>query len=408
MELILINLVAVVRPLAAMRYGEQFYELFAIGLFGALMLSLLANSAISKSLRLSLIDGLIVAFTIWGIATSCIYYKGVVIGDVAKLLIPMLSYIVVKNVVQDTGQYRRLLLWMIAGFSVPTLISGALILAGDPESIWYTAYYTGLPRWQGVYSGSHSLGHSMTLFLITLALYVSVEGNGVRQARVRLSTKAIFGILAVVALYCLYMSHVRSALLGLLTFAAIFLNFYNRKALLAVTATLVVVAAMTVPFWLPALLPELELRSRGIEVDDMDLGSGRPRMWLNDIMVFYERPIDQQLAGAGIGNRVGEDGVVRGHNDWLEMLTQTGVVGFSLFAALQFAILRRILRMEGKDKWAFFALFAAVSLMMLVSNAYAWRIQVSQIYYMILAFIEIPRPRPKVGDAEIRATTNAA
>jgi O-antigen ligase len=205
--------------------------------------------------------------------------------------------------------------------------------------------------------------------------------------------KAILGFLATVALYSLYMSYVRSALLGLLTFAAIYLYFYNRKLFVVGTVTLAVVATMTVPFWLPGLLPEIDMRNRGIEVDDMDLGSGRPRMWLNDIMVFYERPIDQQLAGAGIGNRRGDDEVVRGHNDWLEMLTQTGVVGFSLFAALQFAILRRILRMEGKDKWTFFALFAAVNLMMLVSNAYAWRIQVSQLYYMILAFIELPMSR---------------
>jgi O-antigen ligase len=393
MELLLIYLVAVVRPLAAMRYGEQFYELFAIGLFGVLMLSLIANSAVSKSLRLSLIDGLIVAFTIWGIATSCIYYEGVAIGEVAKLLIPLLSYIAAKNVIQNTGQYRRLLLWMIVGFSVPTLMSGALILAGDPDSIQQIRYWTSLARWQGVYSGAHSLGHSMTLFLITLALYVSIEGNGVRKPRVRLPTKVVFGFLAAVALYCLYMSAVRSALLGLLTFTVIFLYFNNRKALLAVTATLVVVASLTVPFWLPALLPEIDMRNRGIEVDDMSLGSGRPRIWLNDITVFYERPIDEQLAGAGIGNRYQEDSEVRGHNDWLEMLTQTGIVGFLLFAALQFAILRRILRMEGKDKWAFFALFAAVSLMMLVSNAYAWRIQVSQLYYMILAFIELPMSR---------------
>ena len=67
MEILLMNLVAVVRPLSSIRYGQQFYELAGAGLFGALMLSLIANSAVRKSLRLSLIDGLIVAFTIWGI-----------------------------------------------------------------------------------------------------------------------------------------------------------------------------------------------------------------------------------------------------------------------------------------------------------------------------------------------------
>jgi O-antigen ligase len=126
----------------------------------------------------------------------------------------------------------------------------------------------------------------------------------------------------------------------------------------------------------------------------MNLGSGRPSLWLNDIMVFAERPIDAKLAGAGIGNRSGiseAGGQVFGHNDWLELLTQTGLIGLALFAALQFLIFKKLLRMEGNKKYAFLSLFIAVNLMMFVSNSYVWRIQVGHLYYMILAFIELPR-----------------
>jgi hypothetical protein len=40
----------------------------------------------------------------------------------------------------------------------------------------------------------------------------------------------------------------------------------------------------------------------------------------------------------------------------------------------------------------FLAMFGAVSVMMAVSNSYVWRIQVSQLYYMVLAYIEVTRP----------------
>jgi O-antigen ligase len=124
----------------------------------------------------------------------------------------------------------------------------------------------------------------------------------------------------------------------------------------------------------------------------MSLGSGRPVFWLHDILVIAERPIDQKLAGAGIGNRAGigaAEDLVYGHNDWLEMATQTGLIGFALFAMLQVLLLKAILRISGKERYGFLALFASVNVMMFVSNSYAWRIQVGHLYYMMLAYAEL-------------------
>jgi O-antigen ligase len=205
-------------------------------------------------------------------------------------------------------------------------------------------------------------------------------------------------------MYCLYMSSVRSALLGLLTFLAIYTYATNRKQFVIGGGVLVLVAAVTSPYWLERFNPELGAEERGVKVEVLDYGSGRPRLWLNDLRVFADRPIDEMLAGAGIGNRSGDSagGTVYGHNDWLEMLTQTGLIGFLLFATLQAVILRKILRMHGNDRYRFLGFFAAVNIMMLVSNSYAWRIQVSQLYYMMLAFIEIPTNRSEAEGAHIR------
>jgi O-antigen ligase len=273
-------------------------------------------------------------------------------------------------------------------------VSTSLIAVGSATALDHVNYWTQVPRWKGAYTGAHSFGHSMTLFLITLVLFFTLQSTGdtEKHAISNRLENTLFALLGIVALYGLYMSHVRTAVLGLLTFLCIFSYAVNKKVFLIGAATLVLVAIATSSYWLMAFNPEFGAEERGVEVNVMDLGSGRPNLWLNDIRVFAERPIDAKLAGAGIGNRsgIGEaEGQVYGHNDWLELLTQTGLIGLALFATLQILIFRKILRMEGKEKNAFLALFVAVNLMMFVSNSYVWRIQVGHLYYMILAYIEI-------------------
>ena len=65
------------------------------------------KAALSKSLRLSAVDGAIVAFTLWCLAISVTYYEGTKISKVAKLLVSVLSYTLVNNVVLDQREYMR-------------------------------------------------------------------------------------------------------------------------------------------------------------------------------------------------------------------------------------------------------------------------------------------------------------
>jgi len=141
----------------------------------------------------------------------------------------------------------------------------------------------------------------------------------------------------------------------------------------------------------------------------MEMGSGRPARWANDIALYAKLPIDQKIAGIGVGVRsTSEDDEVGGHSDWLRIVWDTGIIGFVLFAWLQILILRAILRMRGSERHLFLALFAAVNVMMLVSNSYTLRIQVGQLYYMILAFIEIPPRRAQAERVTARATDQTA
>jgi O-antigen ligase len=401
MELFLVKLVALLRPLTSIEYVETLFAVLGVGLFAMLLAAVLVKAALHKSLRMSAVDGVIVAFTIWCVSISFIYYEGTQFAELAKLLIPFLSYTLVKNVIPDESDYKRLLFWIIVGFSVPTIVSAVLILTSNPAGSDGVMYWTQETRWKGAYFGSHDLGHSMTLFMITLVLYATLRNSGEdeRRGTPRLAEYVLLGFLGIAALYCLYMSQVRSAILGLLIFATIYLYCYNKKLLMFGAIGLTVLAVVTLPFWFAKLLPEFAMRERGINVETMDLGSGRPNLWLNDILVFAERPIDAKLAGAGIGNRsgIGEaGGEVFGHNDWLDMLTQTGLIGLALFAILQILIFKKILRMEGKEKYAFLSLFIAVNLMMFVSNSYAWRIRLLR-YHPVVRRVKVPLWRELFG-----------
>jgi len=411
MELFLLKLVALARPLISMRFGEELFAILGIGLFAILVGAVLMRAAVQKSLRLSPIDGLILAFMTWCIARAVIYFDGSYISQLTKLLVPMLSYIVVKNVVPDREEYRRMIFWIIVGLSVATLLSAGQIASGVSGAVDGVKYQTGLLRWQGAYSNSHNFGHSMTLLLMTLVLYVSLRGmhEGERQGKSPRAENVLLGILAAIALFCLYKSAVRTAVLGLLVFLGLYGYLHNKKSLLLGGAALAVVAVLSTPFWIPHLLHEFAPDRRGGTPELMELGSGRPTRWANDFAMYARLPIDQQIAGIGIGVRsMTEDSEVGGHSDWLRILWDTGIIGFVLFVWLQILILRAILRMHGSERHVFLALFVAVNIMNAVSNSYIARIQVGQLYYIILAFIEIPPTRAQTERMTVRATDQTA
>jgi O-antigen ligase len=391
MELLILKIVALCRPLVSMQYAEAVYTILGVGLFGVAVGALLIYSAVRQSFRVSAVDLMIVAFTVWCVSISLIYYGSGKFSDLVKLLIPLLTYTAAKNVIRDRGQYMSVVRWIIVGFSIPTLLSAVLIAIKSPTAAAVVIYWTGVTRWQGAYDGPHNFGHSMTLFLVTLVLYLTLDRLDTDNQKVKV--RPIHSLILVsggAALYCLYMSQVRSAIVGLITFLFVGLLLHNKKLLAFATVGFIGVAVLTSAYWIPALVPEEGAIEKGVEVTAMDMGSGRPRIWLSDIRTFQAQPMDRKIAGVGVGAGELEYGhEIVGHNDWLQILTQTGLVGFALFLLLQVTIYKAIQRLQGKERYAFLALFVAVNVMMLVSNSYAWRIQVGQLYYMILAFIEI-------------------
>jgi O-antigen ligase len=71
------------------------------------------------------------------------------------------------------------------------------------------------------------------------------------------------------------------------------------------------------------------------------------------------------------------DGTIRPwpdpHNDWLFVLLSLGLIGLAIFVGLFGSILRAILSIPGKEKFALLGLFVAVVLMNVLSNSYITR-----------------------------------
>ena len=117
MDLFALQLFAFLRPLLEIDTGTSFgglkvFELAAITFSGMLMLALLVRVALSGKLRLSTIDLAIGAFVLWCIAVFLVYFEDANIKELGKLVIPLLSYVVVKNVVTNEREYENII-WLV-------------------------------------------------------------------------------------------------------------------------------------------------------------------------------------------------------------------------------------------------------------------------------------------------------
>lgn len=393
MDLFLLYLSAILRPIFFIELGQaNLFDVAAIVLFASMTLALLARAAVGGGLRFNAVDAMIGAFAVWCICIVLIYPDKSDLRTLAKMLMPLAAYVVTKNVLASREQYVRMLTLMVAAFALPVVVSTLLILTGHGLEEYGENYWTGIPRWEGAYAGSHNLGHNMT-FLIMLMTALATLRSQTEGGR-RLIW--IILVLGAAALYCLWASQVRTAIAGLAVFAAVFLFFTNKKLLLYGAVGVTIVTIVSLPVLVPYLFPDVVMikKSGG---DATQLASGRPGFWAQNLALFAQLPIDRQLAGAGIGNRAGYprdqgEGFMDSHSDFLDVAIQTGVIGFVLFVVLQFVILRKILRLDMPERHLFLAIFAAVTVMNLASNSYVARFGLAQMFYMLLAFIDLPKP----------------
>lgn len=295
--------------------------------------------------------------------------------------------------IKNKQHYIRCMRWMLVAFLVPTIWSVTLIIQG--EGLDKVDYWTGLARYQGVFVNPHNFGHTINLMLMLSVIYVWFKYAGSARNSGWLSSldKILLGMILVFGLYALYQSYVRTAWTGFLGFLLVFAYKYNKKLVIVFVASAVLVGYVALPLLKLVFHDVAEVAEGKRDVER--IGSGRPYIWSHNLEIYKNLSIDRKLAGVGIGNRgeifsdnYGTDNVWNSHNDFLEVLMQTGMLGFILFICIQVLIYRRIVSLPLSDRLPFLALFLAVVYMNFMSNSYVVRFSIGQMFYMILAYIE--------------------
>ena len=398
MQDIIIYLLYLFRPLSYATLnvgvgGLTFFEMFGGLSLLAIIFIYLLNLGDPRARRIDTVDIVIFVFIFWCMGIYIAYIDKSQVQDLLKYTIPLFTYIVIRNTLKSQQQYLQLLWVMIVAYSVPIVFSAVLILL--KKGVYVQDYWTGLYRFTGTFPNPHDFGHSMALFLFICAIYVTLLKY---RLGVSVSTfkKYFMLIVAVFALYCLYKSYVRTAFLGLVIFTFIYFYFYNKKVLVigGVTIVFAVVASWSV--W-SLIFHDVVDVAEG-ERDSDRIASGRPYIWNHNLTEFSKLTFDRKLAGVGLGNRShvlstasGADNFWNSHNDYLEIMIQTGVIGLMIFVFLQMLIIRSILKLPKQERNVFVAFYIAVFCMNFASNSYIDRFGLSQTFYMLLAYIEIRR-----------------
>jgi O-antigen ligase len=257
------------------------------------------------------------------------------------------------------------------------------------------------------------MGHSMSLFLVLATFYFSFRVLA-KTAQPRREGGTWFGLLVLglcgLAIFGSLMAAVRTAVFGLIVFWLGYGFFVYRKMLVAMLLVVAVATPLFGEKLVPVFFGDFERVAEG-KWGAEELGSGRPRIWAGKLNAFAELPLDRQLAGIGVGARMAEMGVTSdstrwldSHNDFLEMLVELGAIGFVLTIALYCALLRQILTLTGWQKALFLSFFVSVVLMNFLSNSYISRFAIGQVFFLLMAYIELREPvqrehtQQRVGD----------
>ena len=413
MSLLLLKLFALLRPVLLLEFeqtifGFGLFDLAAMAFLGVLFLSILVTMVVHKRFEWSTIDLLMFMYVLWCISAAFIYPDHTDFKDLLKWITPFLTWFAAKNVLNDRHDYLNVILLLMVGLGISIVVSSLFIFLGIEGALDKEIWATKQRIYEGAFADSHYLGQATTLFFFLAVIYttlIKIKPNDHRYSLDGIK-KSLFLIVTVAALHCMYYASVRTAMVGLAIFFGVYLYHINRKLLfLGVLSFLFIGIIYAASF--EVIFYDIVQYSRGERALEK-LGSGRPFIWLHNITEFSKVSLDRQMAGVGIGNKVPvhtvsylvSDNFWPSHNDFLAVLIHTGIVGFLIFALLQFALLKKTLSLHGKEKYVFTALLLSVLAMTFATGSYVSYYGLAQIYYLAMSYIEIQSKTSTVSHSD--------
>jgi hypothetical protein len=318
------------------------------------------------------------------------------LDSIVRYTVPFILFFMV-SIYFDRRDLRRTLLIVVACIGVIPLIT-SLYHMGSGQMNQYTLH--GYNRLLGGYKNLHNMA-LMTLFFLTLWTFWLIQVRSMFQSLILLGLVGL-GTIA------LYMSYIRTGVLGWAVFLGSVLLFQKRYRTLGVATAL---AALFIAFSadIQDRFSDLMLvfDDENIMLDKRKLGSGRWGMWSMSMKEFLDRPTWDLILGPGLGGQriMTLDWVklfhskhitLDPHNDLLLLLYQIGPIGVLIYLAMQwkiFSIAREVWNMPEADRFAksiavyTAALSATVFVTNSVSNSFVHRTSPGWYYWCVCGIL---------------------
>ena len=404
METYIVQLLYLLRPILSADLvdrgllGLNFFELVAILLFLALAVAFLLKALQKNRQPISGGEVWAALLIVWITISYVVHVDISSLERYAKFVIPLATYIMLKRILPDRTAHIQMVFLMLIGFLVPFIMSAIKTYQGD--GIGQVIYWTGAVRYQGIYANIHTMGHNAAFAIMATIVYLAVRKS--QKTPLRLGEIIVMPTVVCVAIYLLYASQLRSAILGLVIFFIITLYFLDKRGF---ALFLILSTAFVAYFWSEVSLMFYNIinpQDHGLDSDA--LGSGRKVMWAWALERWLQAPLLHQFTGMGITTSglhpmrtppsgTFFDGTIKPwpnpHNDWLYVLLSLGLIGLAIFVGLLGSILQAILRIPGKEKFALLGFFVAVVVMIGLSNSYISFFALGTMFYMLIVYADL-------------------
>jgi len=303
----------------------------------------------------------------------------------ARYMSPFLMMFLVTAFCNTPYKRRRLFNIMTAVCGVPILISLYHLATGQMSEFSLDGYN----RLVGGYANLHN--HALMM------LFIACLGSFWLMLRTRVTNTVLWGLYVGGALMCLYFTYVRTVLVGLVAFGAVYLWVTRRRNLLIGLIIVGGLFGLTNATIQDRLSDIILFLTGNVEqsADRWSVGSGRLSLWTVSFTEYMRKPLGDILLGLGLGKHrllteslysvhyyAPSVGYVDPHNDYLSMLYQMGPIALAAYLAAQIQVIRYGFMARNHpdaDAWTrelgawVIGLSAAVTVTNFVSNAFVSR-----------------------------------
>lgn len=296
------------------------------------------------------------------------------LANIVRYTVPFVLFFMV-SVHFSARESRRALIYVIGLIGViPVAINLYHFSAGQMNQ--YTLH--GYDRLLGGYKNLHNMA-LMTLFFTTI--WILWMG----QVRTWFATIPLI-VISCAAVFTMYMSYIRTSMLGLGVFLFALIAFHRKYRLLGFAAVL----------GIAGILSSTEIQDRFSDVwllfdsenlmlDKREIGSGRWGLWTMSMKEYLNLPAWDQILGPGLGQHmvltldfVRQFHTRKGfeldpHNDLLLLLYQIGPFGLAIYLWMQWKVIQvalkvRVLAAGERFATHLAAYVAAMTVMVFVTN----------------------------------------